>query len=39
MPQLKLLSVPPIKGFEWSAGKVAFGNREHGGIAQGVMCP
>jgi hypothetical protein len=37
MAQLKLSSVPPIKGFEWSAGKVAFGNKDHGGVAQGVM--
>ena len=37
LAQLKLSSVPPIKGFEWSAGKVAFGNKEHGGVAQGVM--
>jgi hypothetical protein len=37
MAQLKLSSVPAIKGFEWSAGKVAFGNKEHGGVAQGVM--
>lgn len=36
MAQLKLSSVPSIKGFEWSAGKVAFGNKEHGGVAQGV---
>lgn len=35
--QLKLSSVPPVKGFEWSAGKVAFGSKEHGGVAQGVM--
>ena len=35
--QLKLSSVPTIKGCEWSAGKVAFGNNEHGGVAQGVM--
>ncbi|MGA8353469.1 MAG: hypothetical protein WB698_04805 [Solirubrobacteraceae bacterium] len=37
MAQLKLSSVPPVKGFEWSAGKVAFGNKDHGGVAQGVM--
>ncbi|MHB8657707.1 MAG: hypothetical protein ACYC91_07085 [Solirubrobacteraceae bacterium] len=37
MAQLKLSSVPTIKGFEWSAGKVAFGNKDHGGVAQGVM--
>ncbi len=37
MAQLKLSSVPPIKGFEWSAGKVAFGNKDHGGVRQGVM--
>ena len=37
MAQLKISSVPSIKGFEWSAGKVAFGNKEHGGVAQGVM--
>ena len=37
MAQLKLSSVPSIKGFEWSAGKVAFGNKEYGGVAQGVM--
>lgn len=37
MAQLKLSSVPSIKGFEWSAGKVAFGNKDHGGVAQGVM--
>jgi hypothetical protein len=37
MAQLKLSSVPAIKGFEWSAGKVAFGNKQHGGVAQGVM--
>lgn len=37
MAQLRLSSVPSIKGFEWSAGKVAFGNKEHGGVAQGVM--
>ena len=36
MAQLKLSSVPSVKGFEWSATKVAFGNREHGGVAQGV---
>jgi hypothetical protein len=36
LAQLKLSSVPPIKGFEWSAGKVTFGNREHG-VKQGVM--
>ena len=36
MAQLKISSVPAIKGFEWSAGKVAFGNKEHGGVAQGV---
>jgi hypothetical protein len=35
--QLKLTSVPAVKGFEWSAAKVAFGNRDHGGVAQGVM--
>ena len=37
MAQLKLSAVPIIKGFEWSAGKVAFGNKDHGGVAQGVM--
>lgn len=37
MAQLKLSSVPAIKGFEWSAGKVAFGKKDHGGVAQGVM--
>jgi hypothetical protein len=37
LAQLKLSSVPAIKGFEWSAGKVAFGNKAHGGVAQGVM--
>lgn len=35
--QLKLSSVPSVKGFEWSAAKVAFGNKHHGGVAQGVM--
>ncbi|MGC9222166.1 MAG: hypothetical protein ACP5H2_12650, partial [Solirubrobacteraceae bacterium] len=37
LAQLKLSSVPTVKGFEWSAGKVAFGNKRHGGVAQGVM--
>jgi hypothetical protein len=37
LAQLKLSSVPPMKGFEWSAAKVAFGNKKHGGVAQGVM--
>jgi hypothetical protein len=37
LAQLKLTSVPAVKGFEWSAGKVAFGNKRHGGVAQGVM--
>ena len=37
MAQLKLSTVPTVKGFEWSAGKVAFGNKDHGGVAQGVM--
>ena len=35
--QLKLSSVPAIKGFEWSAAKVAFNSEDHGGVAQGVM--
>jgi hypothetical protein len=37
LAQIKLTSVPQIKGFEWSAGKVTFGNKEHGGVMQGVM--
>lgn len=36
MAQLKLSSVPAVKGFEWSAAKVAFGH-EGRGVAQGVM--
>jgi len=35
LAQLKLSSVPPMSGFEWAAGKVAFSS-EHG-AAQGVM--
>ena len=35
--QIKLGSVPEVKGFEWSATKVTFGNREHGGVMQGVV--
>jgi hypothetical protein len=37
LAQLKLDSVPQVKGFEWSATKVTFGNREHGGVVQGVL--
>jgi hypothetical protein len=35
--QLKLTSVPAIEGFEWSAGKVALGDKQYGGVGQGVM--
>ena len=35
--QLKLSSVPSIKGFEWSASKVALSSPDHGGVCQGVM--
>jgi hypothetical protein len=37
LAQIKLGSVPQIKGFEWSASKVTFGNKEHGGVMQGVV--
>ena len=37
LAQLKLDSVPQVKGFEWSATKVTFGNKEHGGVMQGVV--
>jgi hypothetical protein len=36
LAQMKLDSVPQVKGFEWSAAKVTFGNKEHGGVMQGV---
>jgi hypothetical protein len=36
LAQLKLDSVPQVKGFEWAATKVTFGNKEHGGVMQGV---
>lgn len=29
-------TAPPIKGFEWSAGKTTFGSPDHCGVAQGV---
>jgi len=35
--QIKLGSVPQVKGFEWSATKVTFGSPKHGGVMQGVV--
>lgn len=37
LAQLKLESVPQVKGFEWSATKVTFGDKEHGGVMQGIV--
>ena len=37
LAQIKLSSVPQVKGFEWSATKVTFGNKEHGGVMQGIV--
>ena len=37
LARTKLGSVPQVSGFEWSATKVTFGSREHGGVMQGVM--
>ena len=37
LAQMKLNSVPQVKGFEWSAAKVTFGSPEHGGVMQGVV--